>query len=311
MTTSMRFGDLSFQFTDQFTPAWIDKHSWSPMDGSFWTPVPQESGFRPLGGIGFFGPDHKGYEDPNGKQWALCVADATDAASGRMPAVAAPLRYVRVWSDLGTHAKANGSCWRPIPPDNYVACGDIFVHGHNDAPSTYTVWCVRKDLVHAGEVGGQIWMYSRPSEHIVFSAWQINAPIPFVEPGLGLFAANTFLGVGTSSPPSGGAEVYVLKVPLPSKVFEGQPAAPVLKGYENPESMTTEPRPDHIVTVPFTAIRDDGMTLAEQVRTSPFYTIRRSAYYTLQLYDYNKTSLPQSKTFSLRGSLQTSLYGSH
>lgn len=300
MAMSMQFGDLFFQFTDQFYPAWTDKGSMSHEDGSFWTPYPPDARFRPLGSIGFFGPGHKGYDLPNGKQWALCVADATDAKSGRMPAVADPVGFQPIWSDKKTHAISDGSCWRPIPPANYVACGDVFVKGY-ECPNVAAVWCVRKDLVHAGQVGERIWHFPHLNDIKdgvkPFSAWPINT-IPFVDDGFGLFATNSFIGVPSSSLPSSSVEVYVLKVPIPAEAFDKRPIPPVLVSYDAPADLTTDPITDHIVTVPFTAIKDD-MTLAEQVSSSAFYTIRRSVYYTRVLFARNQTSGPQSKNFSV------------
>lgn len=303
MATSMQFGDLLFQFTDRFTPAWTDQHSRSPFDGSFWTPVPQEAGFRPLGGIGFKGPDNKGYTDPNGKQWALCVADATDPASGRMPALAAPTSYLEIWTDRHTGAHTDGTCWRPIPPPHYVACGDIFAAGHHQAyaPPTTAVWCVREDLVEPGKIGEGIWWFIQPTVHnpYAFSAFEIDTPVSFNDRdrGLGLFAANTFIGHNPNQVQDSDSKVYVLKVPMPVEVF-GEPDAPVLEDRTGPD-LTTPSTLDHIVTVPFTAIKDDKMELDAQVRSSPFYTIRRFAYYSLVLFGNNQTSLMQPKTFSV------------
>jgi hypothetical protein len=301
MAKSMQFGDLLFQFTDTFVPAWTDQHSSSYHDGSFWTPVPQASGFRPLGGLGFGSAVKGHYDSPNGKYWALCVADATDPKSGRLPAVAAPIRYDRIWTDTNTHAKTDGSCWRPIAPVGYVACGDIFVQGHDNPPATTVLWCVRKDLVHPATVGELIWDFVNSSPYISqlkFSAWHIDAPVPFVDPTLGVFSANTFVGVRGTDRPTSGEEVYVLKVPFPTEASGAKPAAPVLESYNRPESQTSEVL-DHIVTVPFTAIKDDRMTLAEQVSNSPFYTIKRFACYTLNLFETNLTSLPQSKVYTV------------
>ena len=283
MGISMQFGDLNFQFTDEFRYAWKDEGSRGRYDGSFWTPISRATGYRPLGGIGFHG-----YSDPNGNQWALCVAGAVDDA------VAAPIGYERIWKDTDSGADDDGSCWRPIPPnDGYKACGDIFMRGHDTPPPTTAVWCVRKDLVHSGVVGDLIWN-NADTDSAPFGAWQIDTPVPYVDAECGLFAAHTYVGVPSQDPPRGGVEVNVLQVPVPV-TMRVDPAPPVLTSYDSPP-LETEAVIDRIVTVPFTAISDQNATISYQVTTSPFYTITRTVYYSLFLFANNQTSTQQTKS---------------
>ncbi len=284
MGISRQFGDLNLQFTDQFSYAWKDKGSGGKYDGSFWTPTPLAAGFRPLGGIGF-----QGYGDPNGNQWAICVSGVT------ADAVAEPKSYTRIWKDSGSGADDNGSCWRPVPPnDNYVACGDIFVKGHDDPPPTSAVWCVRKDLTFSGVVGPLIWNDEDTGADQDFGAWQIDTPVPYVDAANGLFAANTYVGVPSHNPPNGGVEVNVLNIQIPAEAFL-DPTPPVLTSYDSPPLETT-PVIDRVITVPFTAIADEGATISYQVNNSPFYTIKRTVYYSLFLFDNNQSTVQQTKS---------------
>lgn len=75
---------------------------------------------------------------------------------------AAPIGYSRVWDDHGSGADHDYSCWKPIPPQGYVALGYVMRLGVNDQnpPSGKEVEglvCVHKSLVVKGHAGQFIW----------------------------------------------------------------------------------------------------------------------------------------------------------
>ena len=131
MGKTQQFGDLELAFTDHFALRWNDRHSGGFRNGAFWHPIPPQ-GFHPVGGLGL-----GNHGDPNNNVAALCVA-ASEAGND---ALAEPRSYECIWTDRGSSASRHGSCWRPIPPDGYVALGDVFVSAYNE-PSNDDVVCV-------------------------------------------------------------------------------------------------------------------------------------------------------------------------
>jgi hypothetical protein len=285
MAIEQQFGELVFAYTTSFDLRWNDKGSGGKYDGAFWQPKPP-SGFHALGGIGV-----AGYYDVNGNVAALC-ARAADPNSQRPP-LARPTAYDRIWKDKGSGAKMDGSCWRPRAPSGYVAMGDVFATGHDTPPSLDDAICVRADLTHQAVAGDFIWDDKDTGSDVDFGAWLVAAPPAFVDPTLGLIAANTYVGVPSHDKPSTDPVLNVLMVPMPNEIGQ-EPAEPSLDGYEAPPQRTPSVV-DRIVTVPFTAIVDDSKDLAWKVAHSPFYTIQRSAWYSLAIFEHNKTSVAQSK----------------
>lgn len=280
-TISQRFGPLLLAFTDQFDLRWNDRGSGGYNDGAFWHPKPP-AGFYPVGGIGV-----SNYDDQNGRNWALCVAEA-ELGSG---ALAAPTRYDQVWNDKGSGADLDGSCWRPVPPDGYVALGDVFMRDHWTAPSPDDVRCVRKDIATFGTLGDLVWNDVHTGSDTDFAAWRYSPPGSFVSDQDGAFAANTFYGVPSHDKPQ--VMVFVLQLPFPVEHGE-TPQPPVLDSRSQPADRTS-PKVDRTVTVPFTAVVDQDATLEWRLQNSPFYKVQRSVYYRLELFDDNRTSENQTK----------------
>lgn len=285
MSQSMTFGDLVLQFTTGFTLRWNDGGSGGDNDGAFWHPVPPE-GFRALGSLGV-----SGYGDANGNFAALCVAEAQPGSG----ALAAPVRYEWVWGDGGSGADRDGSCWRPIPPDGYVALGDVFVAGY-DPPSLGDVACVRANLAADGVIGTWIWDDSGTGSDADFGAWQIEAPVQYVDATRGLIAAGTFVGVPSHGKPSWSPVAHCLCLPFPAQVFP-DPESPVLTDRSRPPAQTPS-SVDHAVWVPFTAVQDPGQSLAWKAENSPFYQLQRQVWYELLLFDDNRTSIEQTQEHS-------------
>lgn len=280
-----RFGDLILQFTTRFELQWNDKGSGADHDVSFYRPIPP-AGFHALGSIG-----QKGYDDPNGKVAALCVK-AAEPTSARPP-LARPVRYDFIWSDRGSGADRNGSCWRPVPPAGYVALGDVFVKGY-DAPTLDAVMCVARGLTFEGTIGKHIWTDSGSGANHDFSAWRVEVNRFFHEAEGGLFAVNSFVGASSTSRPSSSPVANTLRLPLPSRVV-GKAEKPELTSREKPPEHTN-PVVERIVTVPFTAVDDRNRPFAWIVENSPFYDIERSVCYDLVMFDDNTTDHMQRKS---------------
>jgi hypothetical protein len=277
---SQQFGDLLLQFTTDFHLTYNDKGSGSKRDASFWTPQPS-NGFSILGSFG-----QSGYTDPNGTQWALCVAEAKPGSG----ALKSPVDWVEIWNDHGSGGKNDGSCWRPVPPQNYNALGDLFVKGYAKPPLNAVV-CVRKDLTFPGKIGTSIWNDLGSGVHTDIGVWSIDV-LPGPPDQYGFIATNTFVAVNGYDTPITDPAANVLLLRFPSK-SAAEPELPQLDSVAKPAEQTT-PVVDHTVLVPFTAIKDELRTLAWQIQNSPFYTIERYVYYSLILFNRNLTQQQQS-----------------
>lgn len=282
----VQFGELMLAFTNQFSFVYNDQKSGSSQDGAFWQPVPP-TGFYILGTFAI-----GNYSDVNadGNNWALCV----QAAPGSNNPLSSPTGFTQIWNDHGSGGANDGSCWRPIAPDGYVALGDVMVNGYN-APSTDTIVCIRKDLTVTGMAGNQIWCDKNSGASMDIDVFSINPNTAVdISTTNGYFAANTFVANNTYSTPDPASlpEMNVLNLPFP--VSEStDPPTPVLQSVNMPPNISGK-TVDRITTVPFTAISDPGRSVSWQLANSPFYFLERAVYYQLEIFDYNTTSVDQT-----------------
>ncbi|MGN5192851.1 hypothetical protein BJP22_04745 [Aeromonas veronii] len=285
----MQFGDLELAFTTEYEYRWNDRGSGADHDIGFYHPIPP-AGFYALGSIGV-----NNYDNPNGKFASLCVKNVSKP--NQQPALAQPIRFDLIWTDRGSGAKADGSCWRPVPPAGYVALGDIFVTGYN-APTGLQVMCVAEELVCDGKIGNLIWDDTGSGADRDFGVWQIDASKSFLDTPDGIFAVNSFVGRDSHQKPDSASVAYNLRLPLPTEVVTHSIDKPILTGRTKPPTHTN-PKVDRIVTVPFTAVRDDTKNVEWRVRNSPFYTVERSVDYSLVLFIDNTTQTEQSASTSI------------
>lgn len=281
--TTAAFGELIITYTSSFSYRWNDLGSGGRNNGSFWHPVAPK-GFAPLGSIGF-----KGYDDPNGRQWAMCIAPT----GGNNTAVANPVDYVAIWTDHGSGSHDDGSCWQPVAPEGYVALGAVFNSGY-DKPSLTDVVCVRKDLVTDGVIGDLIWDDTGTGSDVDFGAWSIAVTNRYTDAGAICLAPNTFIGAPSHDRPT--SRVFVLRLPPPTIVNQ-EPPVPELTSRTAPASFTPGVI-DRVVTIPFTAV-SDTLDLATILSTTPFYTIEREASYRLVLFYDNHTNVAQKAETSV------------
>ncbi|CAM4394107.1 Vps62-related protein [Pseudoalteromonas ostreae] len=277
-----QFGELVITFTDKFDFRWDDSGSGASKDGAYWHPLPP-SGFKALGSVGV---NH--YGGINGTVAALCVKEASIKEGA--PALRSPVKFDMIWKDSGSGAHKDGSCWRPVAPDGYVALGDVFVKGYN-SPSLEDITCVRADLAYGAVVGNGIWADHGSGASADFGSFEINVPAEYYDTEKGLISVGSFVGNNNYNPPVGASVLHCLNLLLPTESAENPPY-PTLTSYDPPASTTT-PSLDRTVYVPFTAVKDDFKDLAWKVSNSPFYKVDRYISYKTELYDYNQTSVIQ------------------
>ena len=284
MTKECQFGSLTLAFTTQYALRWNDSGSGADDSVGFYHPVPPE-GFHALGSIGL--PSH---------EWPTESASVCVKTAGPVPGnpakepLAAPDRFDLIWTDAGSGADDEGSCWRPVAPAGYVALGDVFQSGW-EAPDTSDVMCVAEELTWNGEISEEIWVDTGSDADADFGAWQIAPSEPLLETPDGVFAVNSFVGVASHHKPDASVVAYNLRLPLPIEEHAG-PAKPTLGSKRRPPAKTN-PVVDRRVTVPFIALHDEGLSFHQRVEETPFYTIERLVdYHLLQFLD-NETSQQQ------------------
>lgn len=132
--------------TSSYTWIWSDKGSGADQDCTIFRPTP-DNGFYIVGDYA-----QGNYGSPTGT--SLLVMALNDDPQN--PLLKAPKRYERVWDDKGSGGDHDGSIWRPVAPDGYLALGCVVNAGY-DEPNIPNYRCVRKDLVTDSTAGNQIW----------------------------------------------------------------------------------------------------------------------------------------------------------
>jgi hypothetical protein len=286
LNTQVQFGELILAFTNEFQWVYNDKGSGSSQDGAFWQPIPP-SGFSVFGTYAI-----NNYSDVNadGNSWYLCVK----SAPGSSNPLVNPTSFTQIWNDHGTHGNNDGSCWRPLAPEGYVALGDVMVSGYNP-PSLDSVVCVREDLTVTALAGTQIWSDQKSRGKMDIDVFSIvpNTAVD-ISPNNGYFATNSFVANNSYTIPNPASlpEMNVLNLPFPVRESE-DPASPVLQSTILPPSITGK-TVDRSTTVPFTAITDAENPVSWQVINSPFYFLERTVYYQLEIFNHNITTDEQT-----------------
>jgi hypothetical protein len=287
MMETFKYKDLEIGFTSNFALMWDDKGSGGKYNGSYWRPIiPEEMpGFYALGDLG-----QAGYADIRGKA-AIAIVKDVNGESGT--ALRPPLKFEEIWKDKGSGANKNGSMWRPIPPDGYVAMG-LVCNMNWGAPQLDVVRCVRADLVVPAFPGSLIWDDTKTGSDRDFGSWRIEAPSApsgevFLSPG-------TFIGRASHAKPTKDSNAYALRLPIPQQVPPNpMPLAPLLKGYSKPLDFE-EDSVSYLSVLPWFTVSDPNLTPVEQMVKSPHYCLERVDRYKLIDFGYNRTSTPQ--TFS-------------
>ncbi|UKZ90571.1 uncharacterized protein TrAFT101_005581 [Trichoderma asperellum] len=163
--------------TSSYSLRWNDKGSGATRDGGFWHPK-SEGDFRPLGSVGL---PH--WKDINGSHSSLLIK-ANPNATGALPPVTSPTGYTLIWKDEKSKADKDGSFWRPIAPNGYVALGDV-ARGGWSTPDISDVWCVRADLVKQGSFAAHsVWDDKKSGAKTDVSIWEIRSASRSDESGI-------------------------------------------------------------------------------------------------------------------------------
>lgn len=277
--------DLTFIGSDMMSEAWWDKKSGGRYDGAFYNPNFDQLGsdyddFYFLGSYGM-----SSYSTPTGPM--LLVRDLANPSN---PALKLADDFTLIWTDKGSGASQDGSFWLPTCNDsNYKALGTVCVRDHSKPdPKTMRVVLVRKDLVDSGAIGAFVWDDEKTGADKDFGAWAIQIDSVYVDSSNILIAPGCFVGVASHTQPTSASNANVLKLPVP-KMNNENPFYPRLDSANQPDQYTSADVTD-TVTVPFTAIKDRGMSIDQQIASSPFYTILREEVYELAYFNVNATS---------------------
>jgi hypothetical protein len=280
----LEYQDLEIGFTTSFRLMWNDERSGGSLDGAYWRPIipPTMPGFYPLGDLGW-----KGYGDVNGQAFIAIVHDK--GTGGNRPALKPPLKFEEVWSDHKSGAKRDGSMWRPVPPEGYVALGLVCNAGYSE-PSPEVMRCVRADLVVPAIPGELIWDDRNTGASRDFGSWEIDAP--GAPEGEIYFTPGTFIGQASHTKPVRDNNAYALRLRLKETAPTNQMALPKLMNCEVPGLYA----PDTLVTradLPWFAVRDPNLSPLEQLAKSPTYLLERTNRFKLIDHAYNDTTLTQ------------------
>ncbi|MFC1964314.1 Vps62-related protein [Chloroflexota bacterium] len=273
---ALTYKGLAITFTDQFKWMWDDIGSGGDYDGSYWHPIPQK-GYYALGSSGI-----RQYGNPNGNT-AVIVVKELDSSG----ALAAPTDYERIWADSGSGANNDGSFWKPIAPEGYVALG-VVAMGSYGKPSLDAIRCVRKDLTANAKIGDMVWIDKGTGADTDFGSWEVAPPDAPNAPGMAYLKPGTFVAHTSHGAPSSHSALNVLNVKLPVVTdMSDANYAPRLNSYDEPPA-NTDSYLAKVIAVPFTLIVDKSYDMHWKVTNSPIYKIRREEYYNNQFFYNNR-----------------------
>ena len=283
-TESIKIDNLLINFTTEFRRIWDSSGSESK-PAAFWRPAPAPDllpGFFPLGDV-----VATGHANINDQRVVMVVCEGEQQSGDRRkgPALRPPTDFEQIWRDAGSGANADCSIWRPIPPEGYVALGQLCSNGC-DKPLLNTVRCVRADLVVLSNISDLIWNDKGSGARHSFSAWSLSPPDAVA--GEIHFAPGTFVGVGTYNKPATHVTAYSLRMQIPLQI-NPPPATPELS--ENGQPLLLEPaKITQIAKLPWFTVKDPDLRPLEQLRTSPFYRLERTDQYVLVGYGNNENA---------------------
>lgn len=284
-------GALEIGFTTSFKWVYDDRGSGASADGSFFRPdVSSMPGFWPLGSV----VSTRGYSyDPTGHQAVVVVKDLSGHA------LKAPTGFELVWNDHGSGGDNDGSIWRPVAPDGYVAMG-LVANGGYGQPSVDSVRCVLESLVHRGQPGAALWRDAGSGAHMDFGSWEVVAPA--AAPGTLSLAPGTFCGAGSYDQNRVRAEpttLYAFAVALPEQPEPPPPAYPKLTSTVNPGPFGTGSA-TVTTTLPWFAVTDPDYPPLQSMVKSPTYRLERTDRWALgDTFYYNDTAEPLTRSVTV------------
>lgn len=292
----METAELMISFSQTFSLRFADTKK---KIASFWHPVTTD-GFKPLGTLCI-----PGVENPDGK-YGIMVVKAKDGSN----ALANPVDYTLVTDNSDTYWVTQCSIWIPVPPEGYKAMGIVVKDGFNK-PGLTDVVCVRENLTIPGETAENCLKPLIGTSIVTNSfllAWNILPPISGAHDNAFL-TTGTFMALGVkissenpvADPPSVHPVMNVLNIQLPMLAETPfQEYVPGLKSYDVPPEETV-PIMAREMLVPCTIITDP-LNNAEinKIANSPFYRLERQVYYKRVYHLYNKGSVVNTGTYSVK-----------
>ncbi|MFJ5726471.1 hypothetical protein, partial [Streptomyces sp. NPDC093149] len=203
------------------------------------------------------------------------------------------LRKPVSWERLGdlpdTGSQWECALWRPVPPDGYVALGDIAAR-RDIGPEGYGGWadtmCVKKthngrNYVRQAECSELLY------EENGWKLWSIATP-PYPDGDLDehlYLPMGCFTAVRSEGHPAPTPVTWTLDLPAIIDKRDG-PEIPELTSHNRPPA--TIVITDRTVTVPYFMVKDDARNDRWKRDNSPFYKIERKRHYELILYRDNR-----------------------
>jgi hypothetical protein len=297
------YGDLKVTLTSFFSPVWSDVDSGAKRNGAFWHPLPQGD-LRALGSVVI--PHHGNIV----AQWAALLVgdDPNNRPPGETrPAVMRPVGYEHVWDDTDSGSKYDASVWRPIPPQDYIALGDVATPGHGK-PDLDRVWCLRNDLVRDGEYDekeNSIWDDQGSDGKYDGSFWNVyprkgdkdsaGDHIPVL--------AGTFLCSKSYATPGRNEvlpSVPALYVPREDKPFSPRPPEIPAGGPVPATKQTFDSTEQSAVTLPFTSFFSPADQGCLSLIADPFCTVRKKVSWVVleKFPNYQSTSYTQTQSIT-------------
>ena len=271
---TFRYKDLDIGFVTKFDLMWNDRKSGGNMNGAYYRPIiPEEmEGFHSLGDLGYVD-----WIDVN-KTAVIAVAKDVKDPSGT--ALRAPIKFEKIWDDRGSEARMNGSMWRPIPPDSYVALG-VICNNSWSPPSVDVVRCVRADLVVPAYPGDLIWRDTKTGAKTDFSSWRTNPPDAPSGGGEIFLSPGTFIGAPHHHKPDKDPNAYALRLLIEEKTPSNPaPPVPVLHDYSKPSPFEKD-TVTYSSILPWFTVMDPNLTPIDQLVKCPEYRLERVDCYKL------------------------------
>ncbi|MEV7941595.1 hypothetical protein AB0O82_36410 [Kitasatospora sp. NPDC088264] len=283
--TTQRYGDLELRFTPDIRRVWPNVMPGVRHDSAIYAAnEPMRDGWGRA--AHHFGPPLTAGGLPRDGA-ALLLRDLSADRSMLRP----PVRYDRI-GDLPQDVSVG--IWRPVPPDGYIALGDIVATNapHPDFGS-FPVVCVKREhngrlYVRRGEFGDRLLESGNMRLWSVVAPQQSNQDTEerlLVPPG-------GFTAVFTADRPSSTPTGWVLDLPAVVERRPG-PGVPRLTSFDRPPAQTTVT--DRTVTVPYFMVEDPVRDAHWQIRNSPFYRIRRLRRFDVALFRDNRNGTVQQE----------------
>lgn len=225
----------------------------------------------------------------NFDEGGVLVATTTGAGQG----LAYQVGWQKLWDTNNINGGADGACYLPIAPPDFVAMGVVFTSGGEPDPAFY-VWCVHNSMVAEIQEKSVIWNTAGISGGSDLSLYQGVVR----QDGASFYSQDTNPNLKIPVSTVCTQSTYMLLLPTPFTVPSTPANPPLLSSFTSPGD-TTDWMPDGQVTLPYILVVDDGKDRKWQVANSPFYTLSRDSNFSNVVFSYNQGELPSDPSYSL------------